>query len=387
MVNFVYFHIVFSSKLICPLLNLTNNYILFGFVFPVWLLIPAGFVVSFLITYISIPPIIKISEFRNLYDIPNERASHNNKVPLLGGLSLFSGFTMSAIVFSLPVGSSDIRFLLGGLIILLFLGLKDDIMMLDPWKKLIGQVLAASIIVILGDVRVTSFHMVFGIGSLGYIPSVLFTVFLFLLLINAFNLIDGVDGLSSGAGIIASFVFGAWFILTGHFNDGILCFSLAGSLISYFVFNVFGRTNKIFMGDTGAMITGVIIAFFTTRFLDLEESVGPAFRFLSAPAIAFGILFLPLFDTLRIIIIRLFNGKSPFQADRQHIHHLVLKFGFTHLQVTLILLSFNMLILSIMFFLQPLGGFLDVLIALVFSFVLSSGLGYLLKKRELLEIS
>ena len=367
-------------------MNLTNTYSLFGLVLPVWLLISAGFLVSFLITYISIPPIIKISKFRSLYDIPNERASHNNKVPLLGGLSLFSGFTISSIIFSLPGGSSDIRFLLGGLIILLFLGLKDDIMMLDPKKKLMGQVLAASIIVILGDIRVTSFHSVFGIESIGYVPSVLFTIFLFLLLINAFNLIDGVDGLSSSIGIFASLVFGSWFILTGHYNDGILCFSLAGSLISYFIFNVFGKINKIFMGDTGAMITGVVIAFFATKFLDLENSVEPELRFLSAPAIAFGILFLPLFDTLRIVIIRLFSGKSPFQADRRHIHHLILKFGFTHLQVTLILLSFNLLILIAMFFLQPLGSLVDILIVLIFASVLSVCLGYILKKRGSLDI-
>jgi UDP-N-acetylmuramyl pentapeptide phosphotransferase/UDP-N-acetylglucosamine-1-phosphate transferase len=363
-------------------LNLNNIYTLFGFTIPVWLLLTAAFVCSFLIAYFSIPTIVKISRHRKLFDIPNDRTSHNNEVPVLGGLALFAGFTIASTIFSLPGGSSDIRFILGGLIILFLLGLKDDILMLDPRKKILGQITAASIVVILGNIRITNFHSVLGITSIDYLPGVLFTIFLFLVLINGFNLIDGVDGLSSGVGIIACLAYGLWFLLTDHYNDAILCASLAGSLIAYIRYNVWGGRNKIFMGDTGAMIIGLIMAVLTTRFLELEESAGPAFRFISAPAIAFGLLFIPLFDTLRVVIIRIINGKSPFKADRLHIHHLLLRFGISHLSVSVILIAASLFILTLIFFIQPVGGLLAMIIALILSSIVSFIIGLVIKKKE-----
>jgi UDP-GlcNAc:undecaprenyl-phosphate GlcNAc-1-phosphate transferase len=345
------------------------------------MLISGSIVFAFIITYLSIPTIVKISKFKKLFDVPNERTSHINEVPVLGGLSIFAGFTISAIICTLPIESADIKFILGGIIILFFLGLKDDILMIAPTNKFLGQIGAALIIVILGNIRITNFHSALGIGDISYFPSVLFTVFLLLTLINGFNLIDGVDGLASGVGIFTSLTVGIWFILTLHFTYAILSFSLLGTLLAYFRFNVFGKKDKIFMGDTGSMILGFIIAILIIKFLDYENSAPAKYQFFSAPAFAIGLLIVPLFDTLRVIILRLIKGNSPFKADKNHIHHSLLKLGFSHLQSTTLILSLNLIFVLFVTLFQKLGNVVLVLMMLLFAMVLSLIQSLLLKAR------
>jgi UDP-GlcNAc:undecaprenyl-phosphate GlcNAc-1-phosphate transferase len=361
---------------------LNYNFSLIGVNLPFWSLLSGGFLLAFLITYISIPTIVNISNFRKLFDVPNERTSHTHEVPILGGLSIFAGFTLSAVIFSLPSESGDIRYILGATVVLLLIGLKDDILIIDPKKKFFGQVLAAAIIVVLGDIRVTDFHSFLGIGEISYVPSILFSIFLLLTLINGFNLIDGVDGLSPGIGILTSTAFGIWFIVTGNFTYAVLCFSLAGSLIAYFRFNVFGGKNKIFMGDTGSMILGLLIAIFTVQFLECEKTVPAEYQFFSAPAAAFGLLIIPLFDTLRVVILRLSNGGSPFKADKNHVHHSLLKLGYPHLKVTLIIISGNIFFLLFVILFQGLGNVILTLLILVIALLLTLIPVYFLRKRE-----
>jgi UDP-GlcNAc:undecaprenyl-phosphate/decaprenyl-phosphate GlcNAc-1-phosphate transferase len=346
------------------------------------MLISGSLLLSFVVTYISIPTIVKISHFKKLFDVPNDRTSHLNEVPVLGGLSIFSGFTLSAVICTLPVESADIKFILGGMIVLFFLGLKDDILIVDPRKKLAGQIGAALIIVVLGNIRVTGFHSIMGIDELSFIPSVLFSVFLVLTLVNGFNLIDGVDGLASGVGIFTSLVTGIWFFLTGHFTYAILSFSLLGTLIAYFRFNVFGRENKIFMGDTGSMIIGFIIAILIIQFLEFDNNAPERYRFVSAPALAIGLLIIPLFDTLRVIILRLINGKSPFKADKNHIHHNLLRLGFSHIKATALLISANILLISFAVIFRGMGDMILISLLFFFAFILSLVPSILLKKRE-----
>lgn len=350
---------------------------------PVWLWISASFIVSFIIAGFSIPTIVRVSGLKKLFDYPNERTSHAVTIPILGGLSIFAGFTLSAILFTMPGDSNELRYIIGAIIVLFFAGLKDDILIIDPVKKIFSQLIAALIVVVMADIRITNFHSAIGIENISYISSILFTVFLVITLINGFNLIDGVDGLSSATGILASLFFGVWFLLTKHYTYSILCFSLMGSLAAYFIFNVFGKENKIFMGDTGSMIIGFVISIFTIKFLEFENFAPLNLQFHASPAIAFGLLIIPLFDTLRIIILRLRNGGSPFKADRNHVHHNLLKLGFSHLKVTNIAVGINLLFLIIVISLQKWGPFLLILITLLLATVLSTVLEIILKKRKL----
>jgi UDP-N-acetylmuramyl pentapeptide phosphotransferase/UDP-N-acetylglucosamine-1-phosphate transferase len=213
--------------------------------------------------------------------------------------------------------------------------LVDDIHNLGPWKKLLAQVLAASLIIFACDLRIDSFYGLFGINEIPYLISIIITLLFIVGIINGFNLIDGIDGLASAIGILASLVTGIFFITADKSDSAIISFSLAGALITFFCFNVFGIGNKIYMGDTGSMLTGHIISFQILQFLGSESGKYN----ISLPVIAFTVLIVPIFDTLRVIVIRLLNRKSPFKADKNHMHHLLLKFGFSHLGATVILSS------------------------------------------------
>jgi UDP-N-acetylmuramyl pentapeptide phosphotransferase/UDP-N-acetylglucosamine-1-phosphate transferase len=300
---------------------------------------------------------------------------------VLGGLAIFAGLSVAMVLFSGVAESTEIKILLGGLIVLLFLGLKDDVLMIDPRKKFFGQIVAAAIVVILGNIRINDFHSILGIESISYLPGILITIFLFLTLINGFNLIDGVDGLSSGAGILSGLFFSIWFIITGHLTYAVVGLSVTGSLIAYFIYNVFGSRNKIFMGDSGSMIAGMTISFLAVRFLELAGDPASTYSIKAAPAVAFGLLILPLFDTLRIIIIRIVNGQSPFKADKGHIHHLLLGFGFSHLKVTTCLLAANLFFILLALLIQPAGSLIIILIMLLVSSISVSVLKRILRNR------
>jgi UDP-N-acetylmuramyl pentapeptide phosphotransferase/UDP-N-acetylglucosamine-1-phosphate transferase len=338
-----------------------------------------SFVFAIMITWVSIPTIVRISKFKRFFDTPNERTSHFDDTPNLGGLSVFAGFSLSVIIFSFQSESAVIKYLLGGLIVLFFIGLKDDILIIDPKKKVLGQVIASLLIVWMGDIRLTNFHHVLGIGEIPALVSVLFTLFLFIVLVNGFNLIDGIDGLASAVGFFVAVLYSIWFILTNHFTYGVLSVSLAGSLLAFFRFNVFSTRNKIFLGDTGSMLTGFVVSVLTVQFLEFELNAPLKYQFDSAPALTIGLLIIPLFDTLRVFVLRLSNGKSPFKADRNHLHHGLLNLGLSHLEVTIIMISFNLLIFIMVILLQGLGDVLLIILITLLG-VLFSFLPWILKR-------
>ena len=359
------------------------NFEIIGISFPFWVMLFVSIIFSCLVTWFSIPTIVKVAGLKKLFDVPNERTSHVTTTPILGGLSIFAGFTLSAILFTMPGDSNEIKYIIGAIIVLFFAGLKDDILIIDPVKKIFSQIIAALIIVVVADIRISNFHTAIGIENISYISSILFTIFLIITLINGFNLIDGVDGLTSAIGIITSLFFGIWFLLTRHYTFAILCFSLIGSLAAYFIFNVFGKKNKVFMGDTGSMIIGLVISIFAIKFLEFENSAPLNLQFHASPALAFGLLIIPLFDTLRIIILRLRNGGSPFAADRNHVHHNLLKLGYSHLKVTTLTVFINLIFIILVIFSQRLGSVLLILITLSLATVLSALLEIILKRRRL----
>ncbi|MFN8242287.1 MAG: MraY family glycosyltransferase [Bacteroidales bacterium] len=349
---------------------------------PWWLVIAGSFIISFILTYLSIPTIVLISKYKKLFDVPNERTAHQSEIPTLGGLALFAGFTISSIVCTALVSTDYIRYMMGSLIILMLLGLKDDILVIDPRKKFIGQVGAAALIVILGDIRLTDFHSVFGIGEVSYGFSVLFSVFFILTLINGYNLIDGVDGLSSGTGIFTGSVAAVWFISTKQYSEAVLSLALVGGLIAFFRFNVFGGKNKIFLGDTGSMITGFVVAVLAIRFIESAGIVSPAYRVNSSPSVALGLLIVPLFDTLRIIIFRLTRLRSPFKADNNHIHHSLLRLGYSHLKITLIIVLINAAIFVFAISLSDINTTLLFFLVLAIATILTLYSDYLKKVIE-----
>lgn len=299
-----------------------------------------GCITSFIITFLAIPSIIKVAVIKNLYDEPGERKSHKSSIPTLGGLAIFAGVVFSFTFWSAGLNYPPTQYIIAAIIVMFFIGLKDDIVDLSARKKLIGQIIATLIIVLFGNVRIDSLCGIFGIYEIPYWFSIFFTIFTILVIINAFNLIDGIDGLAAGIGSIASFTFGLWFYNYNQIALCILSFSLFSSLLAFLVYN-FSPAN-IFMGDTGSLLVGLILSVLTINFINLSFVSSPyAFPFRSSPAMAIAILIIPLFDTLRIFLVRAMHGRSPFRADRNHMHHLLLDLGLSHREVSITLYLTN----------------------------------------------
>ncbi len=337
---------------------------------------------AFIITYLSVPSIVWVSNNKGLTAIPNSRTSHNDLVPNLGGVGVFAGLILAMVLFTGNDAVVELKYIIAGLLVLFFIGVKDDVQNLDYRKKIIAQLLAIGLVVILGDIRITNFHGFLGIYEISYNISVLFTFFIFLVTINSYNLIDGIDGLASGIAMLTSLVFGIWFMISGFKSYALMCFSLIGALLAFFRFNVFSKKYKLFLGDTGSLIIGFMIAIFIIRFLEYELIAEAGYTLRSSPAIAFGILIIPMFDTLRVFTLRTRAGKSPFIADRNHIHHRLLDIGLTHLQTTIILLFINILFIAMVFFLQDIGNILLVILTLFLAIFLNFIAGLILQKKQ-----
>jgi UDP-GlcNAc:undecaprenyl-phosphate GlcNAc-1-phosphate transferase len=322
--------------------------------------------ISFTITFLAIPVIITVAERKKLFDLPNERKIHQNPIPSLGGLGIFAGFIMAcliAIQFSI---TPEFQYFLAASFVIFFLGLKDDILIISPIKKFIGQVLAAFLIIYKGNVQIHSMHGFLGIHELPESFSLLLTYFTVIVIINSFNLIDGIDGLAGSLGLMASTVFGFYFLQVNMPAYAIMAFGLAGSLVAFLIFNF--HPAKIFMGDTGSLMVGLINSILVVKFIDVANAVNVPVPILASPAIGFAILMIPLMDTLRVFSIRIVNRRSPFSPDRNHIHHLLLDKGLSHRNITLLLVTTNILSIIVAYAFRNSGCNWIILALVIFFF-------------------
>jgi len=324
---------------------------------PSWLSLLFAFVTALTITMLAIPPIISLARAKKLYDEPHKRGVHKLATPTLGGIAIFAGFKLSILIFTDPSDVLFLPYIAAGCLIIFFVGLKDDIFVLSPYKKLLSQIAAATLVVLLTDIRITDLHGIFGLREIPDIVSVLLSIFIIVVITNSVNLIDGIDGLASSIGIIAAISFGMWFYVIGLTQWVIICAALAGALLGFLRFNLRSNGNKIFMGDTGSLLTGFMLACIAITFNQANLNVSEEFRVHSAPAVAIGILFIPLWDTLRVMIIRISKRRSPFKADMNHVHHVLLKLGYTHVKATLILSAASIGFIILSYFLQEIGIF------------------------------
>jgi UDP-GlcNAc:undecaprenyl-phosphate GlcNAc-1-phosphate transferase len=350
--------------------------------FPTWFLVAGGLLMAFFITWISIPSIVKFSYSRGLYDLPNGRTSHSKVTPYLGGVAVYAAMIISTLVMMGIGMNKDQGIFIAGLTILLFVGLKDDIASLGLVKKLAWQIFTAGILVVLGDIRIDNFYGLFGLEGIRILPSMLFTIFVIIVIINGIKLIDGIDGLATAICTLIAITVGIWFLLAGFIHEAMLSFSLAGSLIAFFYFNVFSRKNKIFLGDCGSLVIGLTVAVLMIRFIGYQVSVPGNLAIKSVPAVAFGILIIPLFDTLRVFILRISQGRSPFSADRQHLHHLLLDLGCSHLKATLLLVTINLSVILLSLALRHINPMDLVFLQLGLSAGMTFGAVLILNRRR-----
>ena len=326
------------------------------FNFPIFYLkVVFSLLSSYLIVYYTIPTIIKISRRKNLMDEPGQRSSHERKIPNLGGVAMFFAIAVCASIYAYQLFDLY-KFLFASLVILLYVGVMDDIVVMRAYKKLLAQLIVTAMLVIGSDVRIRNLFGVFGVYELNYFLSVIFSIITFIILVNAFNLIDGIDGLAGSYGLICFGLFGISYYRLGEYNYPLVILSttIMGSIIGFLSYNLSDRTKKIFMGDTGSMVLGFLLTFTAICFIDIfiaKRGSGIVYYHLnSAPVIAVAILILPIIDTLNVIIIRLAEKRSPFEADKNHIHHKLLRMGLSHKRATFYIISYYLFIVLVAYF-------------------------------------
>lgn len=313
--------------------------------------LPLSFLMAFIITYLSVPSIIQLAKLKKLYDEPNHRKEHITRIPTLGGLALFVGFFFSFIFWSSDYRMAGFNSILASLVILFVVGIKDDLYPMPARKKLLAQILAALIVVIQGDLRITNLYGLLSIHDLPYWVTVVITTVAILAIMNGFNLIDGINGLAAGISVIVLATYGYWFYRMGDVVFLILCLTLIGALLAFLRYNFFNAS--IFMGDSGSLVIGYLISIITIRFIQESRIHEPNIFFSIAAAVyAFNLLIIPLFDTMRVFAVRLLKGRSPFTADRNHIHHTLIDIGLTHKQAALTLYGVNLLFIAMAYMLD-----------------------------------
>lgn len=340
-------------------------------------IIAAG-LTAFLVTYFAIPSIIKIAFEKNLVDEPGERRSHSKSVPTLGGIGIFAGVIFSA-TFWIPFNyelypeHQHIQYVFCAFIVIFLIGAKDDIIPLTPSKKMGGQFLAALILIFKAKLLLNNFYGIFGITEVPYLVAVPLTLFTIIVIINALNLIDGINGLSGTIGCVICSAFGYWFYEVGRLDLAILAASMIGGLIAFLRYNI---ACEIFMGDTGSLLLGLTAAVLSISFIQVNQNDIGLDQITTAPAVAVGVLIIPLFDTLRVFTLRILKGKSPFNPDRTHVHHILLDLGCSHLQATTLLGTVN---LAFVFFVFSCHHLIGTLWLLLSCFALASLLMLLLR--------
>lgn len=285
-----------------------------------------GYVTAFVITMFFIPPVITLVKHYKLFDTPNLRKEHLTPIPTFGGLAVFAGAFFSLFVwYDFNTHLSTVTFFLS-MLILLGIGVMDDLKDLPARYKIIIQVGLATLLAIAG-VRITSFGGLFGISDLNLYTQYLITVVCVVGITNAFNLIDGIDGLAGGLGFMSLITLGIFLVLSRHFNYAIIAFAWAGAILAFLYYNF--NPARIFMGDTGSLVLGFVISVLCIQLMKVNVvAARPVVPYIHI--FTLGIVMIPVFDALRVFGIRIWNGRSPFSPDKTHIHHIVTNQGFSH---------------------------------------------------------
>lgn len=341
-----------------------------------------GFLTAFALTYAIIPIIIGVAKERRIYDRPNDRSSHKEPTPSLGGIGIFAG-TVCGIVLWTPIDSFGVlQYILAAFVLIFLLGILDDLLPISPLKKLAGQLLVAIILSYKAGVRLTSFYGIFGIYGLPELASFCLSILVIVAIINAFNLIDGINGLAGSIGFLACLVFGTWFFGVGVSSLAVVAFSLAGAVAAFLRYNF--TPAKIFMGDTGSLLMGTVCAILAISFVETNPKIYPnnPYAFRSAPTIAIAVLILPLYDTLSVFLRRIAQGRSPFAPDKTHIHHQLLNLGLSHSTSTGVLLAVNLLFIAVAVGFNNRGFLVVVLSEIGLAFLFSLALFWLPRLKD-----
>lgn len=339
------------------------------------------YILSFLVAILSAhwihPRLVRIALDKNIVDNPNARKLQRRPTPVLGGIAVFFGSVIGLGCASITCDCSELFIVVVAMMIMLYTGTMDDILDLSPALRFLIEIGTVLLLIFVGGYTLNDFHGLWGLNQIPQGVAIPLTVFAAVGIINAINLIDGVDGLSSGYCILTSLLFGVMFWYVGDRTMCMLAVVAAGSLIPFFFHNVFGKSSKMFIGDGGTLVMGIVMSVFVIRILR-HGSMSEVYDAVNIGLVPFtlAVLSVPVFDTLRVMTTRILKRKSPFHPDKTHLHHMFIRLGCSHAATTLAILILNFFVVLCWWISYMIGCSIDVqlYIVLVLSILITSGL-------------
>jgi UDP-GlcNAc:undecaprenyl-phosphate GlcNAc-1-phosphate transferase len=343
-----------------------------------------AFFLLFSFALFLIPQIRKAVIRFGLYDTPVDRSSHSSIVPSFGGISFYICYVV-LFFFIAPLDIDNmLLYIVASMSILFVIGLLDDILDLSAKIKFLGQLLAVSILLSSSEIRIDSLYGFIGIFEIPIYLSILGSLFFLIGLINAFNLIDGIDGLAALTGIIVTSFYSFMLYRLGYSFYLYISIATIAILLAFLRYN-FSKHKKLFMGDTGSLVIGLVLGVLTLKLMSVGDLgyLALSFRAEQLPIFLIGVLFVPILDIIRVIALRLLRGISIFSPDRNHIHHILIDSGLSHIKATFLIGFTNLIVASIMFIVIRVFDTLQSMFTLIFIFLISLILLFILDKSRI----
>ncbi|MGN0070098.1 MAG: glycosyltransferase family 4 protein [Prevotella sp.] len=350
------------------------NIVLYGIVLP--------FVSAMILVFWIHPLIVRIARLKNIVDNPNIRKLQKEPVPVLGGVAVFWGIVGGVGLTSMFFNSYALFTSVVVIMVMLYIGTADDIIGLSPLLRIVLEVMLILFVIQMDRAYLNDFHGLFGLHRLPVYLSIPLSVVAGVGIVNAINMIDGVDGLSSGFCIMACLAFGAFFCMSFDGTMTVMCVLTAGALVPFFLHNVFGKESKMFIGDGGTLMMGMLMSVFCFHTISHTSRVAYNFPNMGVVAFCLSVLSIPVFDTLRVMIARMIRGISPFSADKTHLHHLFIEIGFSHAGTTLCVVCLNAMNMLLWLLTYQLGGnaTVQLLVVLVVGIANTTGFYYIVRR-------
>ena len=327
------------------------------------------------------PKLVKIANLKNIVDCPDARKLQRVPIPVLGGVAVFFGIVLGIALTSGYTNCQSLMTIVAAMMIMLYVGTMDDVMGLSAKLRFIVEIGVVALLMFTNEIMIDNFDGLWGYHQIGQDIAIPLTIFAAVGIINSINLIDGVNGLSSGYCIMACSIFGTLFYIEGNIPMTILAAVAVGSLIPFFFHNVFGSTSRMFIGDGGTLVMGIVMSTFVVNILSHKTPPTSIDANFGLVPFTLAVMSIPVFDTIRVMSSRMMRGTSPFHPDKTHLHHMFIEIGFSHAGTTFMIVFLNALIIIAHYLTWYFGGSVDVQLYVVIAsgIALNGGLYYLLR--------
>lgn len=340
--------------------------------------------VSFVVVWLIHPMVVKVAIDKDFVDKPGRRKDQKKPIPVMGGVAVYLGIVIGLGLCNLLFDVCNMS-LLVALTVMAYIGVLDDALGLSPRLRLFVQSFTVVYLMCSLNAMIDNGQGILGIMCLPYWLGVLLSIIAGVGIINAINMIDGVNGLSSGWCIMAAFSFGTLFYACDNLSALLCCSVVIGGLLPFLLHNVFGNKSRMFVGDGGTLMFGAITVALLFQAIDSDVYLIKGIPGLCTIAFSLAVLSAPVFDTLRVMTGRILKKQSPFHADRSHLHHLFLELGYTHVGTAIMVVSLNFMVVLCWYASFLMGASANIQFFVVFTLGFCNTTGFYLIVRKTSE--